>query len=144
MNKIKNMPKIIIQLNIKNFSNNLINEIISKINYLIALNNLNIAIKLDHHEQYWKIPEDTLCFLFLYSNEFITVKDFIKIFNVEFEYSSVLSGIEINKIICEHESESAIWSSNVDKNTFLDPNVTWAHIYNNVVNLDMIEELQDE
>ena len=117
---------------IKNFSKNLADAIILKINKLANKNNFLIDMQIFHTKKYWKEPELTICYLYVYSKQNLSFNDFIKIFNIKFpHYNFSIDCLTKNDIKCSYPYEEVIWSKHMSKNTFLDKNIEWIKIWTN-------------
>lgn len=123
--------KIIIQLNVVEYDKELKQLLLTKLQSLIAKKFHKIEKIVFHSaEKYWKIPKMTECFFEAYSNESISVDEFIKIFNLKdwlYKFSKT-HDVNNKKDIIEKD-ESAIWDKKTHKETLLDDRVVWAHIY---------------
>ena len=132
-----NMPKITIDLSIKQFSEHLTSFLEKELSNIFKKIDSKIEVKFQKSEKYWKIPEVTKCYFYVYSKKFITVKDVIQFFDLDWAYFSGTYRIGRNKIACICDEDEAVWDQRIDNKVFLHPNVTWVWLQSNSVDLDL-------
>ncbi len=122
-------PKIMIQLNVVNYDKKLKQILLEKLKKAFEkVYGSQITVVFSNAQRYWKYPDMMECFFKLYSAETITVKEIIKLFEVEWIFKSGPTyDIETKKQVLK--DESAIWNLHSQGGILLDENVEWAHIY---------------
>lgn len=104
---------------IRNFTNQLSQELIKTTHELLSKKYKNINIELLSTENYWKIPKFKTCYIGFFYESPITIYDVV----ICLTSSSFWHKKE------KLEEEEAIWDQKAYGGIFITQNVEWAHIY---------------
>ena len=115
---MKKEPLIIIKLMLKNFTNQLSQELARATYELLSKKYENIGIELLSTENYWKIPELKICYIGIFYKSPITVYEVARCLTTsDFLHTK------------EKKEEEVIWDQKTHSGVFVTQHVEWAHIY---------------
>jgi hypothetical protein len=119
------IPLFNLTLNIKDFNKNKLDDILEK--FSLKIGKEDFKIKLVRHEKYWKFPEQEECIVEIYSKNYVSLKSIlIKFDNLLWKYSCIENSFTYNSVNCLYWDEEAYWYSDLQKESFLHLDITWA------------------
>ncbi len=115
---MKKEPLIVIKLMIRNYTDQLSQEILGQAKALLFQKYPKIEIELLNTEKYWKIPELTICYVGIYYENAISITD-------------VLSCLTKSNFWHEKDKleEESVWDLRIHQGILINKNVEWAHVY---------------